>query len=235
MKKTPILLVVALFSLLVSGCTITQYLDIHTPDTSYTDFAFTAEEFFLAVLEDFSDFSDELSDHELLDQAIGEFAYSLDKSPETHQVAVYRYEERSYVGSLFIDDLEELLVDLGAGSKQSLLSAQQDSLRFFLSLENYDQLVPVLPFLSDPNFEAFGPRYNEGLNEEDYLEMISFMLGEEGVPAIENSSVTLTIQTPRPITRIDGGAIVDSQTFEFTFPLIDFLLLAEPITFTLWW
>ncbi len=221
--------------LLLASCTVTQVLEVQALDAYHTDFAFTAEEFFLAVLEDFSDFGEEKSDQELLDQAIGEFAYSLRMSPSAHQVLVYRYEERSYTGSLFIDDLEQLLVDLGAGSRQSLVRSSEDSLHFFLSLENYDQLVPVLPFLSDPNFEAFGPKYNEGLSEEDYLEMISFMLGEEGVPAIEESSVTLIIKASQPISSAVGGEIIDSHTFIFSFPLIDFLLLAEPLTFTLWW
>ncbi|MFA5699527.1 MAG: hypothetical protein WC954_07320, partial [Sphaerochaeta sp.] len=97
------------------------------------------------------------------------------------------------------------------------------------------QLVPIIPFLADDNFEAFGPLYNQGLSADDYLEMISFMLGEEGPPAIEQSTITLLLETPSPIKTMSSGRKIDSTTFEFSFPLIDFLLLAEPMTFTVTW
>jgi hypothetical protein len=65
--------------------------------------------------------------------------------------------------------------------------------------------------------------------------MISFMLGEEGPPAIEKSTITLRIATPKPITSFINGKKVGSNLYEFNFPLIDFLLLAEPITFSVSW
>ncbi|MDY0243764.1 MAG: hypothetical protein RBQ89_02995, partial [Sphaerochaeta sp.] len=132
-------------------------------------------------------------------------------------------------------DLMRLVTDLGAGENQSLLDINGNSMTFFLSMDNYEQLVPVIPFLADENFEAFGPVYNQGLNEADYLEMISFMLGEEGPPAIERSVITLRVNTPKEITSFSNGRKVSASVYEFSFPLIDFLLLAEPITFTVRW
>jgi hypothetical protein len=71
---------------------------------------------------------------------------------------------------------------------------------FYLDLENYPQLTKVIPFLADKNFEPFGPTYNQGISAEDYLEMISFMLGDEGPDAITSSSIVLDLQTPGDIT-----------------------------------
>jgi len=77
--------------------------------------------------------------------------------------------------------------------------------------------------------------YNQGLSEADYLEMISFMLGEEGPPAIEQSVITLQVKTPTSITGFSNGRKISDTLYEFSFPLIDFLLLEDPITFSVSW
>ena len=170
-----------------------------------------------------------------MDKAIEDFKISLMRSPTTNHVELKKTGENAWSGSLGFDDLKRLLSDLGAGANQSLLSLNANTLTFRLSMENYEQLVPVIPFLADPNFEAFGPMYNQGLSEADYLEMISFMLGDEGVPAIESSTITVKVETPEPIKSFNGGTKTAERSYEFSFPLIDFLLLAEPITFSVGW
>lgn len=220
---------------LATGCTVTETLTFRN-NTSHTSvFDFTVEEFFIAVLEDFGEFAPQTEDDPLMDRAIADFRVSLQRSRATSNVQVGKLADNDYRGSFQFSDLHRLVTDLGAGSNQTLLNVKQNSLTFYLDIDNYDQLVPVIPFLADENFEAFGPAYNQGLSEADYLEMISFMLGEEGPPAIEKSFITLRIQTPGDIVSFTNGRKVANRVYEFTFPLIDFLLLAKPITFTVTW
>ncbi|MFA5447332.1 MAG: hypothetical protein WC233_03535 [Sphaerochaeta sp.] len=235
MKRTVRSVAALLAIVLISGCTVTQQLDYHSAKERTASFDFEVEDFFVAVLEDFSDFSPAEGDEDLMDKAIRDFERALQRSPATSGVSLDKVDENSWYGYFTVHDLERLIVDLGAGANQTLLTLTDDSLSFFLSMDNYDQLVPVIPFLADPNFEAFGPVYNQGLSEEDYLEMISFMLGEEGVPAIEESTITLTLRTPRPVKSFTAGTKRSADLYEFSFPLIDFLLLADPITFTVRW
>jgi len=47
--------------------------------------------------------------------------------------------------------------------------------------------------------------------------------------------ITLRVNTPKEITSFSNGRKVSASVYEFSFPLIDFLLLAEPITFTVRW
>ncbi len=218
-----------------SSCVVTEQLSFKESGYSSSNFAFTVEDFFIAVLEDFSEFVPEEQDTSLMDKALEDFERSLKYSSTTNSVTIKNVDTNAYNGQFNFMDLDKLFSDLGAGSDQSLLKLRNNTLTFSLSMDNYDQLVPVIPFLADENFEAFGPVYNQGLSESDYLEMISFMLGEEGPPAIEKSTITLRIATPKPIRRFTNGKKVGSNLYEFSFPLIDFLLLAEPITFSVSW
>ncbi len=222
-------------TVILTGCTVTQQLSFRANSDNHASFDFSAEDFFIAVLEDFSDFIPSSEEQPLMDKAIEDFKISLMRSPTTNHVELKKTGENAWSGSLGFDDLKRLLSDLGAGANQSLLSLNANTLTFRLSMENYEQLVPVIPFLADPNFEAFGPMYNQGLSEADYLEMISFMLGDEGVPAIESSTITVKVETPEPIKSFNGGTKTAERSYEFSFPLIDFLLLAEPITFSVGW
>jgi len=218
-----------------SSCVVTEQLSFKGSGYNNSAFDFTVEDFFIAVLEDFSEFVPEEQDSSLMDNAISDFDRALQYSSTTNNVSIKKLTDNAYEGQFNFLDLDRLFSDLGAGDDQSLLKQSNNTLTFSLSMDNYDQLVPVIPFLADENFEAFGPVYNQGLSESDYLEMISFMLGEEGPPAIEKSTITLRIATPKPITSFTNGKKVGANLYEFRFPLIDFLLLAEPITFSVSW
>jgi hypothetical protein len=234
LRKGALLVVVSL--MLLTSCTITETLSFRQTGYNYSEFDFSVEEFFIAVLQDFSDFSaPDAGEGELMDRAIDDFQRALIFSPTTRAVDLRKTGENSYEGTFEFSNIMRLLSDLGAGENQSLLRMANKSMTFSLSMDNYHQLVPVIPFLADENFEAFGPVYNQGLSEDDYLEMISFMLGEEGPPAIESSVITLRVNTPTAITTFTNGKKVSEQVYEFSFPLIDFLLLAKPITFSVSW
>ncbi|HPE93584.1 MAG: hypothetical protein AB7D24_03755 [Sphaerochaeta sp.] len=228
-----VLLLALLFA--ASGCTITEGLTFTNTETHESAFDFTVEDFFIAVLQDFSEFVPPEGDESLMDKAISDFQRALDYSSTTDNVRLTKLNDNAYQGTFTFNNLQQLITDLGAGSNQSLLKMQKNSMTFFLSMDNYEQLVPVIPFLADENFEAFGPVYNQGLSEADYLEMISFMLGEEGPPAIEQSVITLQVKTPTSITGFSNGRKISDTLYEFSFPLIDFLLLEDPITFSVSW
>ncbi len=227
------LILLVLFS--ATSCVVTDQLSFKETGYNSSTFDFTVEDFFIAVLEDFSEFVPEDQDTSLMDKAIGDFELALRYSSTTNSVNIQNLDDNAYKGYFNFMDLDRLFSDLGAGNNQSLLKLQNNTLTFSLSMDNYDQLVPVIPFLADENFEAFGPVYNQGLSESDYLEMIGFMLGEEGPPAIEKSSITLRIATPKPIRSFTHGKKIGTNLYEFSFPLIDFLLLADPITFSVSW
>ena len=126
------------------------------------------------------------------------------------------------------------ITDLGI-SEQSIFSIGDNSFSFYLDINNYPELKTFLPFLSDPNFDVYGPEYNQGMSEADYLEMMSFLLGEEAPDAITNSQITIQLNVPGTISENVNAEVIDSDTVSFTFPLVKFLLLSEPIEFSVSW
>ncbi len=235
MKSKYIFIATLTAILTLTSCTVTEDLTIDNNNGGTSSAQIHVEDFFVNVLEDFSDFSTSDSDKPIMDLSIEAFRDQLLKTSTTSNVVLEKTGENSYIISYDYSSLKTLLTDLGAAQDQSVLNLDKNKLNFFLDINNYDDLTKAIPFLADPNFEPFGPTYNEGLSAPDYLEMISFMLGEEGPDAITNSLITLRFKTPSPIKTYKGGLKIDSNTFEYSFPLIDFLLLADPLSFELTW
>lgn len=222
-----------------TGCTVTQQIDFSTSTagTSHTDL--NVEHFFIEVLEDMGTFAAGTGTASIMDSAVADFENSLSASSNTKQVTFTKVNPNHYVGDFSFSDFSQLFKDLAQGQNQSVITLTQASgkttLNLNLSMANYDQLTKMIPFLADPNFEVYGPVYNQGMKEADYLEMISYILGEEGPEAISKSLITLRFTTPSAILSQQSGTLINSNTIEFSFKLIDFMLLAAPIQFSVTW
>ena len=124
--------------------------------------------------------------------------------------------------------------DLGAANN-TLITETENSFSFFVDINNFEELTKIVPFLADPNFEVYGPLYNQGMTEEEYLDMIYYLLGEEGPDAIKNGEVKVNIEVPGTISSVEGAVKTGDRKAEFKFPIIDFLLLNKPISFKVSW
>ncbi len=232
MKKSFYALLV-LVILILTGCTVTETLSFNRTGGGKSSADINVEPFFIEVLEDFGEFLPQ-GEQSIMDSAMSGFASQLDKSTSTESVTFRRIEENHYDITFSYSNLSSLVVDLGA-TNQSIVTETNNSFRFYVDINNYDELTKVVPFLADPNFEVYGPEYNQGTTEEDYLDMIYYLLGEEGPDAIKNGLVTIRLKTPGTITQVNGAKRISSTEAEFTFPIIDFLLLNKPITFSVSW
>ena len=65
--------------------------------------------------------------------------------------------------------------------------------------------------------------------------MITFAIGAEAPEALRSSMIEINITVPGSITSISGAVQTGDSTLTFSFPLIDFLLLAEPLAFSVQW
>ncbi len=228
-------------TLLLSGCVVTENLALQstTGGTSTTDLVVL--QFFSEVLEDMSAFAP-ASDETITDAAVRDFTNNLASANNTSDVTyeiIPMETDSAYTIDFGFKNLQQLFTDLSGGNSQSILTVKQaanrTTLDFFLDINNYPQLTKIIPFLADPNFEVWGPLYNTGETADNYLEMMSFILSEDGPPAIENSMITLRFTTPSKILSNTNGKVVNATTFEYSFPLIDFLLLHKPLKFSVSW
>lgn len=233
MKKTvPLILSAIVF---LSSCTVSQALEAQSALSGTAETKLEVDQFFLDLLEDFSDFESK-SGYSIMDEAMLNLTDRINSSSSSSSVKLLTDgNSRKYVISFDYSSLEKLVYDLNGGKDNTLLSLEKNKVALNLTYDNYDELESVIPFLSDPNFEVYGPRYSNGMTEEEYKDMISFLLGEEGVEALEKSFVSIDIRTPGDITGTKGAMKIGSRRAVFSFPIIDFLLLNEPLTFSVEW
>ena len=216
----------------LASCTVTE--DLSLSGNGGTSYAYIhVEDFFIDVLNDFSTFIPESSET-IMDSAVRTFSEQLDAIEAVTSVSWEKTGSNDYTLSFSYSDLAQLLQGMGA-EEQTLLRQEGNSLSFHLDIGSYQELKRIVPFLADPNFEVYGPEYNQGMSEADYLDMIYFLLGEDGPDAISNGLVTLSIAVPGTITETVNCTAADGSTALFSFPIIDFLLLNEPISFSVSW
>ena len=185
------------------------------------------------VLEDFGEFLP-ASDESMMDNAISGYASQLDGVNAISDIEWENLGDNHYTVSFSFSGIDTLLSQLGA-ENQTLFALTDNSLSFHLDISNYEELKSAVPFLADPNFEVYGPEYNQGMSETDYLDMIYFLLGEDGPEAIANGMVTMDITVPGTVMNTENAEITGENTARYSFPIIAFLLLNEPLSFSIEW
>ena len=230
MKK---LSMVFLAIFLLASCAVTEDMQLgSTQSSSKTDIE--VYPFFVEVLEDFSEFLPE-DNEPIMDAAIRDFTGGLESVAGATDASYEKKGDLEYRVEFNFTNISDLLSRLGRVDNQSVIQQDEHGMKFYLDIYNYPELKEAIPFLADPNFEVYGPDYNEGMSEEDYLDMIYYLLGEEGPGAITESDIRIDIRTPKAIKSITGAEKTGAKSFRYEFPLIDFLLLAEPMTFEVVW
>ncbi|MBO4423897.1 MAG: hypothetical protein J5768_00135, partial [Spirochaetales bacterium] len=197
----------------------------------------SVDDFFVGIVDDLSDWENTGNNDPIIDVAIQDFVKNLEASSVTASIRFLETGHNTYMGDFSFTDFRQLLIDLSNGqSDQSVVTMTEKNgkthVEISINMGNYEQLTKMIPFLADPNFEVYGPLYNNDLTEEEYLEMVSFILGEQCPDSIAASSIKIQVVAPKTISD-HNGKLRNSKTVEFSFPLIDFLLLHHSIDFYL--
>ena len=218
---------------ILASCTVTEELNINESGSIDSSSTIHVEDFFIDVLADFAEFLPE-DNASIMDDAIASFGDGLENMATIKASETEKTGENQYSIAFSVDDLDALLEEFGV-AEQSLIAKTDSSLSFYLDIGNYGELKEVVPFLADPNFEVYGPEYNQGMSNDEYLEMISFLLGEDGPEAIANGMVTMDITVPGTVMNTENAEITGENTARYSFPIIAFLLLNEPLSFSIEW
>ena len=234
-RKTLILFLLTAFMLFsFSSCVVTEEL---TENKDYTGSSYTAiktDDVFDAILADLMSLTKEA---DIVETGLVDFVDRLNSSDYVSSAFLFKssQSENQYYVLFNYESLTKLLEGLNNGEQNTLLTRTENSLSFNLSMDNYSELKAVIPFLSDANFEVYGPEYSNGMTEEEYYDMISFLLGDDTPEALLNSTVNILITVPGKITFAESVTQTDDNTFLYSFPVIDFLLLNKPLSFSVQW
>jgi len=239
-RRTVLALLVlsAVLILSFSSCTVEENIHIRTDDSGYSTFEVKLQPFFLEVVKDYSTYLPE-EDAEFSRVDGDKLRESLNEYPYLSDVVVNQYSDTHITGSFTFVNAENIMKTAEEEDELDVFTYTKDGdqqrVDIYIDINNYSQLKTIAPILEDPAFSTFGPEENEDVTEEEYLEMISFMLGEEGPGAIDSSDIRISIEADRPIISQEGGTYVDDYTVMFKAPLIDFLLLHEPLVYSVVW
>lgn len=232
---TAVVLIIALFSF---SCTIEENIIIKTDDSGNSTFEVKLQQFFLDVVKDYSTFLPE-EDAEMSQVNGPKIEESLNEYPYLSDVEVIQHDKTHVTGSFTFTNAADIMRKAEESDELDVFTYTSDgdrqSVNIYIDKDNYMQLKDIAPILEDPAFSTFGPEENEDVTEEEYYELVSYMLGEDGPGAIRTSDIRISIEADRPIISQSGGEQVSENKVIFKAPLIDFLLLHNPLQYSVTW
>ena len=212
---------------MLSSCTVTENLTVGGKSETKV----ICDGWFLDVMGDLASFGDgdgkTVMDETM--EAVGTAVHDMDG---TGGVRLYGAEDGTeYRLVVDVKDLGAVAKEVGGG----LIEYGPGSMKFHLDMDTYGAIEKLVPALSTPDLEVYGPRYSEGMSEEEYLDMMTFLLDEGAAEKIRASRVELDIRVPGKITKAVGLTKKSDDTAVLEMDLLDILLLNDPVEFELRW
>ena len=212
---------------MLCSCTVTENLTVGGKSETKV----MCDGWFLDVMGDLASFGDgdgvAVMDGTM--EAVGSTVHDMDG---TEGVRLYGAEDGTeYRLVVDVDDLGAVAEEVGGG----LVEYKPGSIKFHLDMETYGAIEKLVPALSTPELEVYGPRYSNGMSEEEYLDMMTFLLGEGAAEKITSSRVELNVRVPGKITKAMGLTKKSDDTVVLEMALLDILLLNNPVEFELRW
>ncbi|MBI9106554.1 MAG: hypothetical protein JEZ04_07380 [Spirochaetales bacterium] len=136
------------------------------------------------------------------------------------------------------DDIEALILqsEENLGNEKIISFKKSEAskeIRIYIDIDNFLDIAPLFPMVEEPLFMTFGPLENQGLAEDDYLEMMEYALGDGGGKLIKESMITTIINIDGKLISQTGGRVSGKNSVTFETPLIRLLLLDKPIEYSI--
>lgn len=231
-------LLTAGFLFFLGSCTFQQEYTIRRDLSGELSFEVTTEDLLVSAMEDLMLFSTPQGGTKALDFLSPQMLRQQWGSIESSRLdQVSRQNRNNLTGRVTFDNLNRLFSpESGFTGSPALDISREEGLtriHFHLSRNNYSTIAETTPLLREPVFALFGPEANEQSSREEYFEMVETFLGDQGPAALEASWVSIVLKTEGPITQSEGIEVTGNRRAVFKRPLLDFLLLEEPLEFTL--
>jgi hypothetical protein len=238
--RSPITLVICILftAFFLFSCTIKQEASVARDGSGRVTFRFEVQQFFADTIIDMAAFS---GDEEAFQD--GKF-FDVEKTREEFRemeaidlVSLSSPSPNVMEGEFTFDDVEAVFKSEEELTQSGIITFNrrggESTLKVHLDNKNFRQVSAFSPALNNPLFEMFGPQENDDTTEEEYLEMIEFAFGEEGVTGLKASSVELLVTVQGDLVSQTGGKKIGENQVLFTIPLIDFLLLQKPLDYAI--
>ncbi|OQY40778.1 MAG: hypothetical protein B6229_00905 [Spirochaetaceae bacterium 4572_7] len=225
-----VLTLIVTLSLLLS-CSSKHYIHIHENNSSSINFTISNSDSLIRTLSEWGSIQ-ELKNG-IID--LNEVKKELLLDENISNVEVISNNDTLYSGKFSTSDITTLFQgstrNLPNDAKIFSIEKNEDlkTLTISLSIDNYKYLKKSLPILQEESLEMLGPDANRDISIVEYLDMMSFTLGDDGVKDIESSNVKLYITVDGSITNVEGGKKIGDNQALFSIPLLDIILLKKGI------
>ena len=228
-------LLIWLSGLLLTSCMISQEASVEVDGSGSVRFYIEVKPVFLETMLEMAEFSGEAPENgSLFDLARIEEDFA--KKPTLELVVIASPTPEILEGEFLFQDVGEVFEGEATLTESGVVTFSktdsESTIRFYLDRDNFVRVSSFLTFLDNPFFQMFSPVENEGTTEAEYLEMMEFVLGEDGPPAIEESIIEIRINVKGKILSQSGGRI-EGRSVIYEIPLLDVLLLEEPLRYSL--
>ena len=224
--------------LLVAGCSVDQEIAVRLTGAGEAQVRVELQPVFIDYLLALAEIADEVElpddpSEALFDIAEVEAAIADWPGVEAARIATPTPEQLEL--DLTFDDLQAAFAPTEAGSGTtpliSLTGSRRRTLSVHLDSDNYHQLTALFPVLEHPLVISLGPQPELEVNDEEYLEMMQFVLGDDGPPAILDSEVKVRVQVEGRVVEQHGGELQEDGSVLITIPLLRILVLDQPLDY----
>jgi len=199
------------------------------------NFRIQVEDILLKKIEELSDFDKKSKEKGKLfdvDKIKEDFA----KKPGLNLKKISSPKPSILEGEIVFSDVAQVFKNEAKLTQAGVISYQKsdgkNKLRVHLERGNFSQVTALNPVFQNSFFKTFGPEDNEGVSEEEYLDMMSIVFDEQGPVAVKASVIELKVTVKGQILSQTGGK-QSGNSVVFTMPLIQVLLLNKPIDYSI--
>jgi hypothetical protein len=238
-RKMPAALGAALLILLVStSCQVRQEVQIAKDGSGSVEFDIELASYFTEVVDQLEQVAPAGEGEEMPEEGnifqVEKLRADFAAREEVTLESLSNPSPQKLRGTLSFESIERALTkeqeELGSGELFSFeRSGGVSTLRVLVNYETFSRLLDENPSFNSPLMENFGPMANRGLNEAEYLDMMEYALGPESRRGIKESEMRLTVQVEGTIVSHQGGTRKNGRTVVFEIPLLDLLILDEPV------
>jgi len=224
--------------LLLAGCSVDQEIAVQLNGAGEAKVRVELHPVFIDYLLALAEVAEEVEVPEDPSEAlfdVSEVEAAIADWPGVEAARIATPSQRELQLHLTFDDLQAAFAptasEAGTTPLISLTGGKRRTLSVHLDSDNYHQLTTLFPVLEHPLVISLGPQPDLEVSDDEYLEMMQFVLGDDGPPAIVDSEVTVRVQVEGRVVEQHGGELQDDGSVLITIPLLRILVLDQPLDY----
>ncbi|MCL2006633.1 MAG: hypothetical protein FWG77_00975 [Treponema sp.] len=163
---------------------------------------------------------------------------SLEAMPGIGRAGIRNTSPSALDGTIFISNISDFLAEGDANRRFVVLNeaAQNSSINVVLDRVTAPGLfLNLSPDILEYFHAIFAPAIQgDHISVQEYLDLLTSIYGRPLADEIEVGVILVQITFPRPIISVRGGTF-SGRMAEFSIPLVDFLVLEQPLLYEVRW